>query len=337
MRYYNIVLTDPASGLIWQPTSTGDGFTKGKGPSTFTSFVNGKTIPGALNIEFDFPVVPFNTPQGQQYVRIWGVGLGMLGQAANLNGANLNLSAGMQKGLPLANPAQAGLILQGTVFQAFGNWEGTNQSIDLICNPGAAFASNIFFNWDAGIPLASAIYQTLSQSFPTYQTNVNISGSLVLSNTEPGHYDNLSQFASYLNELTQEVGSGTFGLNYPGVQITVIGNTIYVYDGTGVEKNTNIVFQDLIGQPTWIGSAKVSFKTVLRSDIAVGSEITFPQGIQAPYALTSQAAAMPNAPASSKTAFQGTFTIIEAHHFANFRQADAASWTTAYVATPSLL
>jgi hypothetical protein len=40
-------------------------------------------------------------------------------------------------------------------------------------------------------------------------------------------------------------------------------------------------------------------------------------------------------PARSKTVFQGAFKITSVHHFANFRQADADSWTTAFVATPA--
>jgi hypothetical protein len=335
MRFYNLVISDPNSGQVWKPTSTGNGFTKSAGGSTFTSYVGGKTLPGALNIEFDFPVYTFDAFQGGQYIRIWGVGLGMIGQAANLNGANFSLSAGMKKGLPLANPAQSGLILQGTVFQAFGNWQGVNQTIDLICNPGAAgIGQNISWNWPAGSPLKSAIAATLTQAFPTFQQNINISSNLTLNNTQPGHYTTLSQFATYLLGITQTIGRQALGSSYPGVQISILGNTIYVYDGTVPKNTVNLAFQDLIGQPTWLAPTEISFKTVLRADIGVGSLVKLPPGIQSPYALTSQAAAVPNAPASSKTVFQGNFFIRQMHHWGNFRQPDADSWSTAFVAVP---
>lgn len=333
MRYYNLVVSDPVSGQVWKPSLTGLGFTKSGGGSTFTSYVNGQTLPGALNIEFDLPVVPFNTPQGNAIIRVWGIGLPMIGQAANLNGQNFVLSAGMQKGLPLANPAQAGIIAQGMVFQAFGNWQGVNQTLDLICYPGAANTDqNISFSWAAGTSLATALTVTLAQAFPQYKTSINISSSLTLANAETGHYNSLAQFADYLQQITQKIGMPTNGPQYPGVLITITGNTIFAFDGTSPLKTINLAFQDLIGQPTWIDVATVNFKTVLRSDIAIGNQIKFPLGVTSPYALTTVAAASPNAPASSKTAFQGTFTVTEVHHFANLRQADAESWCTAFSA-----
>jgi hypothetical protein len=340
MRYYSLSLTDPTSGQVWVPTPTGDGFAlQGTGP-TFTSYANGATIPGALNIEFDCPITPFNTPQGNTKITVWGVGLKMIGQAANLNGANITLAAGMKPGLPLATAAagQAGIIMQGVVFQAYGNWQGVNQTLELICNPGAASYNNqdISWAWNAGTSMSSAIYQTLTQGFPAYKANVNVGASLILSNTEPGHYTSLANFAGAINDISLKAGIPTYGPSYAGVQITIIGNTIYAYDGTSPPKTTQIAFQDMIGQPTWIDAATVNFKTVLRSDIAAGGNTQFPPGIQSPYALTSQAAAVPNAPASSKTAFQGAFTVTEVHHFANFRQADADSWATAFNAVTSI-
>src|ERR1700744_2285715 len=109
-RFYNLVISDPNSGLVWKPAPTGAsgsnalGFTKSPGGSTFTSWVNGANDPGALNVEFDVITYPFNTPQGSSSIRVHGVGLGMIAQASNLNGQNIRLSAGMKKGLPLATP-----------------------------------------------------------------------------------------------------------------------------------------------------------------------------------------------------------------------------------------
>jgi hypothetical protein len=82
-------------------------------------------------------------------------------------------------------------------------------------------------------------------------------------------------------------------------------------------------------QPTWIEPFGVSFKCVLRADIQVGYQVKFPLGVQTPYALASPKAAFPGSPASYKSAFQGTFLVLD-HHFANFRQADPESWATAF-------
>lgn len=343
MRYYSLTLTNTA-GQVYQTNSTGDGFTLGSGGSTFTSFMNGKTLPGALQIEFDIPVYPFNQPQGSAAIRVWGIGLAMIAQAANLNPVNgvpttnFQLSAGMQKGLPLANPAQAGIILQGSIFQAFGNWQGVNQTLDLICYPGGVLNStDIAWNWPANTPLSIALQTMFAQAFPQYTASVQVGSSLVRPNTEPGHYKNIFEFSGYLQQNTQALGIPTHGKLYPGVQIKIVGNTIYAYDGTTPAPVTQLAFEDLIGQPTWIGPASVIFKTVLRSDISLGDQIQFPQGIASPFALTSVAAAFPGAPATSKTAFQGTFTITEMHHYANFRQPDADSWNTTFTASPITL
>lgn len=333
MRYYELTCSDPQTGDIWKPNSTDGKLTKSAGGSTFSSVLNGKNNPGALNIEFDLPNVVLANPQGQAIIRVWGVGLQMLGQAADLNGQNFVLRAGMGKGLPLANPAQAGVIVQGQIFQAFGNWQGTNQTLDLVCNPGALLPDqNVSFTWKAGKTLASALFATLAQAFPTYKAKINISPSLVLASDEYGHYDTLADFADYISQISKMVGGKAVGPDYPGVDFHIAGDTITVTDQTTPPKLVQLAFQDLIGQPTWIGATAISFKTVLRADISVGDQVQFPQGVVLPYALTSAKAAIPNAPSRSKIAFQGKFVINEVHYFANFRQPDADSWNTSFTA-----
>ena len=51
------MISDPVSGQVSDPLS--GGFSKGKGPSTFTSYVNGQNVAGALNLEFDIPVTGY--------------------------------------------------------------------------------------------------------------------------------------------------------------------------------------------------------------------------------------------------------------------------------------
>jgi len=336
VRYYSLTLTDPNSGQVWQPTATTGAFQKTSSGASFTSYANGQTNPAALNIEFDIPVYPYATPQGKSIIRIWGVGLQMLGQASQLAGQNFVLAAGMKAGLPLANPAQAGIIAQGNVYQAFGNWQGVNQTLDLICNPGELSpAGGISFNWSPGQSLQTALSTALSV-FKGYTPKFYISANLQPQNStaQPANYPSLETFAGYLAGYTQPIGAQATGnASYLGVQMSVVGNTINVWDGTApLSATVQLAFQDLIGQPTWIDAATVNFKTVLRYDIAVGAQIKFPAGIVAPYALTSANAAAPNAPSRSKSVFQGTFTVIEAHHFANFRQPDADSWNTTFSA-----
>jgi hypothetical protein len=361
MRYYNLVIADPITGEVYKSNATTDGFnfasvirgskitdpngvTKSAGGSTFTSTSNGSVsgvnIPGALNIEFDISAFPFNTPKGTAWIRVWGIGLGMIGQAADFNpnpfknrqGASISLSAGMQKGLPLTNPAQAGQILQGNVLQAFGNWQGVNQTLELIVGPPVAQkGQDIMFHWPAGMPLATALSLTFQQGFSKYSTTSIVKiARIVQACDEHGHYESLFQFAGYIAERSMALGAATYGHNYSGVAITVTGNVIYAYDDMNPRQTIQLKFADLIGQPTWINPATVSFKTVMGSDIAIGDRVRFPSEIVAAYALTTAAAAFPNAPSRSKSAFQGTFKVTDTRHVANFRQADADSWVTTF-------
>lgn len=348
MRYYEIALSDPDTGKSLVPA--GDGFQKGATGPTFSSLYKDPMTgriqpdPGALQIEFDIPVSHLAQPQGNFRIKIHGVGVQMLGQAANLAGMNFSMKGGMSAGLPLANPAQAGLLVQGVVLQAWGNWVGTDQTLDLLISPGIKrqIIDNmpIPFFWAAGSSLRDAIDAALAQAFPGFNRDIQIDPRLILANDEAGYYAAPSQWASYLLELTQSLGSKYLGFSYPGVRIFVSGTTIHVIDGSQTAKPTPLQFQDLIGQPTWISGTQITFQTVLRADLSIGSRVVFPSGIVAPFALLSPQAggaiSTPSVPlpAKNKSIFQGPFEIQELHHFGDFRQPSGDAWVTSFVATP---
>jgi hypothetical protein len=238
------------------------------------------------------------------------------------------------KGLPLANPAQAGTLAEGQIFQSYGNWIGADQYLDIV------FFSQSFvpdvglaFGAPAGTRVIDSITQALNASFPGYTVIPDVTATLTWSAPEAGFYRNLTAFGQYVEERTRHMGiQSTGNPNYKGIFIRLrsASKQIFVYDTSN--KNINIAFQDLIGQPTWIGGNEINFKTVMRADIDVGNTITFPQGVQQPFAITAVQAA-PGAPASSKTAFQGKFQVNSVHHFANFRQPDSTSWNTTFNVT----
>jgi hypothetical protein len=351
MRYYDLTLQDAGGNALM----LGDkGFTKSStGAPTFSSMMtgaNGQRInnPAALNIEFDIPVSNYAEPQGQHLIRIWGIGLKQLSQAADLNPTggtpktNFVLRAGMSKGLPLAKPEQAGVIAAGQIYQAYGNWQGVEQTLELIAQPGyLAPSSGVSFVWSAGQLLSDALRSTLSLAYPTYKLSINIAPITQSLQSVPvcGWYSKLSTFAGYLTEGLTALGAKVTGKSdYTGVQIAVdpFAATIQVYDSTVPAKTIALDFADLIGQPTWIGPGLIGFKTAIRADITIGNQVTFPKGVLSPFALTSQAAAVPSTPARNSSVFNGTFVISqEIHHFGNFRQPDADSWCTAFVAAPS--
>lgn len=313
MRYYKIEIDDGA--LVYQ------------------SHDGQRNLPGALQIEMDIPVAPFASPKGAAYVKIWGIPRETVSQAKDLHEKNIKIYAGFKKGLPLANPSQAGLIVQGYIFQPFGNWIGTEMSLDLIVVPGSAPKSsgpsaaprNIVINWKKGSSLADALKTTLSNAFSGFSTDININNSLTAVQDEVGFFPNLEALASYVKQISRAI----VGTNeYPGADIILNGKKFSVFDGTKSGTAKTISFKDLIGQPTWILAPSIQFKCGMRADISVGDDVTLPKtnvtnSIQAASSLVNQ-----------KVNFQGTFQISDVHHIGNFRQPDATAWVTVFNAFP---
>jgi len=199
-------------------------------------------------------------------------------------GKSITIRNGMSAGLPLANPAQRGTLTQGTITQAFGNWIGTDQTLDLIFiaggqpqdqNPGPypqAKPRNLVLNWAKGTGLQQALQQTLQQGFPGFKTVFNLTKQMTADHYQIAYFGNFSELAQYICRYTQKLG----GAQYQGVGMVMNNGMINVHDSpqTGAGQ---IAFQDLIGQPTWIETQTIQVKTVMRGDIKVGDSITLPQ------------------------------------------------------------
>lgn len=326
MRYYKITIRDP-SGVLVQTASSVPGTN-----ATYTSYANNQSLPGALQIELDIPIGTYAQPLGGALVKIWGISQKEISSATQWNPRNVNgelsafsveIEAGFQKGLPLANPKQRGLILSGIIFQSFGNWLDTEMSIDLIIQPNFGTTQspkNISFKWPALTKLEDAI--TASMTNAGFKAPIiNINPNVVLNNTEDSYYTTLSQFAVYLNKLSISIIGGD---SYPGIDIFLRDNVLRVNDQSTAQTPMMIQFQDLIGQPTWIEGSTIQFKCPIRADIAMGDWVKLPPAIVT--SVASPTAALTNQQAT----FQGTFFISQLRHVGNFRQADAASWVTTF-------
>lgn len=309
MRFYKIEISDPASGTVKQAYTSAN--------------ADGSTNPAALDIELNVPVFPFATPGGGAYARVWGIPLQQISQASDLNGQSIKITVGMAKGLPLANPKQQGLIVNGTIFPAFGNWIDTDQTLDLIIAPPFGTPDQptpIVHSWKKGAPLADVISQTLKTAFPTFKANVQVSSNLQLPADDLSIYPSVAPYATYLRTMSQRVNAAQKG--YQGINLTVVGDTINVYDGSAPLGTTvTIAFQDLIGQPTWIGLNTLQANTVMRGDLTVGQMITMPPTITTN---TSQSASQ----FRQNSGFQGTFMITSLRHIGRFRQETAKDWLT---------
>ena len=211
-RYYDIQLSSPNTGALLK---------------RYSSFTNAKSDPGALKVEMDVMVAAVDEPFGTSYVRVWGVGIKDISQASNLNNANISVSAGMQKGLPLANPQQAGPIVTGSVAQAFGNWQDTNMTLDLQIRVGSYNPSpnppNLVFNWLKGQPLSTAILNTLQTAYPGAKVNINISPKLANTETQVGFYGSPTTTSPpAANGALTQFGTAFAQINYadPGWQLS---------------------------------------------------------------------------------------------------------------------
>jgi hypothetical protein len=281
--------------------------------------------PGALNVEFDLFEYAYALPMGNSTITIEGVSLQDLQQAAQFADMQVTLKGGMSAGLPLADATQSGLILKGQIFQSFGNWTGTDMTLDFVIIPSVhSFSSpgNIVLNWKAGTPLSDALATTLGIAYPGIARVINI-GQYVRSHDVVSYYHTLSQFATAVKSITKSPTS-------PGVDIAFLRNGIQASDGSIPGNATQIKFTDFVGQPTWIDQNIMQFTTVMRADIQVFSLVKMPQGLQdAPGIVTTTAASLPSS-LKYKTAFQGTFIVQSVRHVGNFRDANGASWVTVF-------
>lgn len=305
---------------------------------TWTSFPGGKFDPAALNIEFDLAILPYATPAGAQTITIEGVSIADLMQSAQFGprivngvwqqGMTLELKGGMGKGLPLASPEQKGTLLKGVIWQSFGNWEGTEMTLDFIVNPGgfdSDHPGNFVLYWQKGQQLSSALQQCLSVAYPGAPLSINISQLLVQSHDEM----HLCGTPEELAQLIQALTNGKFvGTQYPGVTIMMQGGSISVFDTSWQPPVVQINFSDLIGQPTWIDVNTMQVKLVMRGDLQVGTIIKMPAGLSGTAGQVVTAGNSLPSGMNYQTTFSGKFQVIEERHVGNFRSPDGASWAT---------
>lgn len=333
MRYYELKITpQPKTASPEQQeqtlacsvplNTTGGGGNLAK-PIVFSTLSkSGQNNLNALQIDVDLPVCEYDTVKGNNaLIKVYGIDLELIKQATNYNGALIELSAGMSKGLPLAKPEQNGLIMTGSVFKAFGNWQGEQMTLDLVINALTSYASNYTFTLKAGEQLSEVIKRVLSTNHPDYILRVNIADNLTLSADETGAYYTLSQFAQVIRRISRAINTDPL---YYGVGISIKGKNIIVQDGTNPKQPQNISFMDLVGQPTWLDFGTVQFKTVMRADLHVGDVVKLPDSL---YRLSSKSN---QGFKKDKTAFSGVFTIINVRHVGSSRQPDANSWCSIY-------
>ena len=302
---------------------------------TFTSWVNNKTDPGAQQIEFDIPVSTLAIPDGAAIVKIVGVDLLTVAQGSDFNGKTIKVYGGFKPGLPLATLAserlQAGLLVSGLIIQGFGNWVGTQQYLELIIiadgRKSIDTGLNIVLNWQTGVKMQDAITQTLQTALPGSTVTGTLSPNLVLAAPETGSYPSLQAFGYEMQRISRAILNPMGTSNYSGVSIQPVEGGFILSDGTSATTPKQILYTDLIGQPTYIGPGEMQVIVGMRADIQPTDYVTLPT------TLVTIAPGDPTVPAD-RSQFQGTFRVVSARHVGNFREADALAWITVLNCSP---
>jgi hypothetical protein len=315
------------------------------------SVVNGHNDPGALDIEFDVEISAGGASTGS--LKIYGIPQNIISQAVNFTNLGVRLYGGFTNGLPLANDQviHQGLIANGLIYPAFGNWIGNELSLEFIIKPGDVSGSggptdvkNIIHNMPQGTPLSSAIQTALSTAFPNSSFIVNISNALTLNYPDQGFYQSIEQYQNYFKSLSHSILGTPTTTGYQGAQIFPTGYGQYVVtDFTNPGNTIPIQFEDLVGQPTWIDVNTIQVKTVLRGDInsawASGNNvsITLPNPLLVTTlgqgALTYSVAGLNNNNSNTfehgnVLLFNGSWLVNKVRHVGKFRQPTGESWVT---------
>lgn len=333
MRYWEIIITDPKSGSVLKQWSSQNS----AGGNDYS----------ALEIEMDVMVYFGASGYGKSALTIRGVSLHDLSYANNYSNANIEVKGGFSKGLPLANPAQAGTLFKGQIFEVFGNWVGTAVDLSFTMVPSVYTGENknlaIHFQWNKGQTLTDALAQCFRTYFPGYTVSMAISDKIVSIATHHGIYHSLDSLADAISQWTQVYfqSAGAPGYLYGGVQIGISGDgRIIVTDATQQNNAKSIAFTDLIGQPTWADRYTMQIVVAMRADIQIGSYIKLPKAIggfaqkllgsgasEVPGFTTTTAQAYPSQ-IKYISAFQGDFMVTEVRQVGNSRAPSGDAWVT---------
>jgi hypothetical protein len=165
----------------------------------------------------------------------------------------------------------------------------------------------------------------------------------MVSNTETAQYSSISQLATYVNELSRSIVKANPNLGqwapgstiypeteYPGVDIHVYGNTIYVYDNTQSTTPVKIGAFDLIGQPTWLALKQIQVTTVMRCDVLPGKTITLPTTRTQANAGVLGGLGIGRSPANEldNVIFGGTWQVRSVRHIGNYKDPSGEMWSS---------
>ena len=289
----------------------------------------------SLRLDLDVYQTWLHQPASNSRIKLWGVDLNTLGQTAGLNPvkiagtnnykyATIDISVGMSKGLPYAQPSQFGqIVAKGNILQAFSTWQGTEVGLDIVLAPNSTnpnAPANITVQWAQGQEMTQSVKQTLQTAYPNIPIYGSFSSGLVLAEGAKGQFTSLTPYATKMNELSRIINKNP---TYTGASIAATAQGFFLSDSditpTG---NTKILFTDVIGNLTWMDIATIQARVTMRGDLNVGDYITFQPNIPVNNVVNNASQYRDN------LSFNGTFMINKLHHIGSSRQPNGDSWVT---------
>jgi hypothetical protein len=135
LRFYQIIIPGAPGAFTRVPGEPGE--------TIWSSRINGQHNPEAQQVEFSIEEMsPTASPSANSTITVQGVSWDQIKQTNGLIKCPIIVHAGMDPGLPIASAQapKAGLIMQGSIQKAWGNWVGTDMSIGMSFIP-AGFAA----------------------------------------------------------------------------------------------------------------------------------------------------------------------------------------------------
>ena len=314
MRYYSIQITpkdsnNPPPTLLYN-----------------SQLKNGQPNTSALQLMIDAPVTVYSLAENSATIEIWGINQNDAKQCKSYNECLIDVYAGMQSGLPLANPKQAGLILHGVIQQSFFNWIGTALVLNFVVMADTGLINkpaNIQLQWLKGQKISDALTNCIGNAFPgpIFKTVINIEGDFIATKDNVGVYQNLSQLAWHINTMTKQMKD-----SYQGIDFYYKDNEIHIFDQPNTGGSKKISLADMVQQPVLIEPLTMQCYLVLRGDLSIGDIIELPK---TPY--TTQSSSFSQYPSSTKNSIMmpnSKYWIKKIRHFGNFRSANPLEWIT---------
>jgi len=305
-RYFDVAIFDTQNKLVERFRSHDD---------------QSRPKDGALMIEISAAVTLHANAGEGTVVTIYGLSRKYLQQQFNLNGFRIEVYGGMAKGLPLANPAQRGLLFVGNVQETTPMLEMGNVILVLSVTANAinprSKPVNLFFKLKKGEKLENGI----KNLFPNEKLNISISDRLIVDYDIDKHFTVFDDFARYVFELSKHIIKDT---EYKGVNASHKKDGIIFLDFSKPSKKIiKIDFKDLIGQPTFRDLYTIDARFVMRGDLSLGDTIQFPDKMnvqfgQGTFPLNTR----------QQATFKGNFTVLDLHHIGNSRASSGDSWVT---------